>query len=123
MKQRLLTLVVSASMLGIASAGSARLAHADSGGAPNAQAGQDRPQIMMRILGAAHKHGGGGSNNLLYHGGTGGVGVETGADTVYLVYWGSQWNNNDPSGEAAIQQSFFNGVGGSSWNNSVTQYC
>jgi hypothetical protein len=49
--------------------------------------------------------------------------VETGADTVYLVYWGSQWNNNDPSHEATIQQSFFNGVGGSSWNNSVTQYC
>jgi hypothetical protein len=42
---------------------------------------------------------------------------------VYLVYWGSQWTNHDPSGEASIQQSFFNGVGGSSWNNSVTQYC
>jgi hypothetical protein len=110
-------------MLGIASVGSTRLAHADGGGAANAQAGQDRPQIMMRIRGAAHGHGGGGSNNLVYHGGTGGIGVETAADTVYLVYWGSQWNNNDPSGEAAIQQSFFNGVGGSSWNNSVTQYC
>ena len=62
-------------------------------------------------------------NNLSYHGGVGGVGVETGADKVYLIYWGSQWNNNDPSGEAAIEQSFFNHVGGSSWNNSVTQYC
>ena len=63
------------------------------------------------------------TSNLSYHGGTGGVGVETGADKVYLVYWGSQWNSNDPSGEAVIQQNFFNGVGGSSWNNSVTQYC
>jgi len=63
------------------------------------------------------------TGQLTYHGGTGGFGVETGADKVYLVYWGSQWNNNDPSGEAAIQQAFFNGVGGSSWNNSVTQYC
>ncbi len=71
---------------------------------------------------AAGGHGGHGSL-LTYHGGVGGVGVETGADKVYLVYWGSQWNNNDPSGEAAIQQSFFSGVGGSSWNNSVTQYC
>ncbi len=51
------------------------------------------------------------------------MGVETGADKVYLVYWGSQWNNNDPSGEASIEQSFFSHVGGSSWNNSVTQYC
>jgi serine protease len=62
-------------------------------------------------------------NNLYYHGGVGGSGVETGGDKVYLIYWGSQWNSNDPSGEASIQQSFFNHVGGSSWNNSVTQYC
>jgi hypothetical protein len=62
------------------------------------------------------------SNNLYYHGGVGGVGVET-APKIYLVLWGSQWNNNDPSGEAAILQKFYNGVGGSSWLNSVTQYC
>lgn len=78
-------------------------------------------QYMKLKKNACHHNCGG--NNLSYHGGTGGVGVETGADKVYLVYWGSQWNNNDPSGEAAIQQKFFNGVGGSSWNNSVTQYC
>jgi hypothetical protein len=82
----------------------------------------------MKVRSACHHNCGGGGNNLSYHGGTsdgsaGTVGVETGADKVYLVYWGSQWNNNDPSGEASIQQSFFNHVGGSSWNNSVTQYC
>jgi hypothetical protein len=81
----------------------------------------DRPEIMMRArdTGYAHSTGNSGSNNLSYHGGT----VVTGADKVYLVYWGTQWNGNDPSGEAAIQQNFFNHVGGSSWNNSVTQYC
>jgi hypothetical protein len=63
------------------------------------------------------------SSKLYYHGGVGGVGVETGGDKVYLVYWGSQWNSNDPSGEATIQTNFFKGVGGSKWNNSVTQYC
>jgi hypothetical protein len=63
------------------------------------------------------------SNELTYHGGVGGVGVETGADSVYLVLWGSQWTGNDPSGESALLQSFFGHVGGSSWNNSVTQYC
>jgi hypothetical protein len=62
------------------------------------------------------------SNDLTYHGGTGGIGVET-APKVYLVLWGSQWNNNDPSGEAAILENFYRGVGGSSWLNSVTQYC
>ena len=45
------------------------------------------------------------------------------------MLWGAQWNNNDPSGEAAILQSFYSGVGGTSgtgystWLNSVTQYC
>lgn len=62
------------------------------------------------------------AGNLYYHGGTGGIGVET-APKVYLVFWGSQWNNNDPSGEAGILESFYSGVGGSSWSNTVTQYC
>jgi hypothetical protein len=61
------------------------------------------------------------TSDLYYHGGTGGIGVET-APRVYLVLWGSQWSN-DPSGEAAIVQSFLSGVGGSSWLNSVIQYC
>jgi len=62
------------------------------------------------------------TNNLAYRGGIGGIGVET-APKVYLVLWGSQWNNNDPYGEAGRLQDFFNGVGGSSWLNSVSQYC
>jgi len=62
------------------------------------------------------------TNNLSYRGGIGGIGVET-APKVYLVLWGSQWNNNDPSGEASRLQNFFTGVGGSTWLNSVTQYC
>ena len=61
------------------------------------------------------------TSDLFYHGGTGGIGVET-APKVYLVLWGSQWSN-DPSGEAAIVQSFLSGVGGSGWLKSVTQYC
>jgi hypothetical protein len=67
-----------------------------------------------------HK-GGGGSVNLSYHGGVGGIGVEA-APKVYLVFWGSQWSN-DPSNEASILGNFLSGVGGSSWLNSVTQYC
>jgi serine protease len=61
------------------------------------------------------------TNQLYYHGGVGGIGVET-APKVYLVFWGSQWSS-DPSGEATILQNFLTGVGGSSWLNSVTQYC
>jgi len=67
------------------------------------------------------------SSNLYYHGGVadgsaGTIGVET-APKVYLVFWGSQWTGNDPSGESSILQNFLNNVGGSSWLNSVTQYC
>jgi hypothetical protein len=88
----------------------------------------DRPEIMMKIHGADASHAakpvrGGRTALLSYHGGVGGSGVVTGADQVFLVFWGSQWTGNDPSGEAAIEQGFFNAVGGSSWNNSVTQYC
>jgi len=66
------------------------------------------------------------SGNLYYHGGTsdgsaGTIGVET-APKVYVVFWGSQWSN-DPSGEANLVDTFLSGVGGSSWLNTVTQYC
>ena len=79
---------------------------------------------MMGVRSAhtGHARPGGGSNNLSYHGGVGGIGVET-APKVYLVFWGSQWTGNDPSGEAGILNNFLSGVGGSSWLNSVTQYC
>lgn len=62
------------------------------------------------------------ANDLSYHGGVGGIGVET-TPKIYLVLWGSQWNGNDPSGEQTILVNFYRGVGGSKWQNSVTQYC
>ncbi|MFN2462715.1 MAG: hypothetical protein ABR573_02285 [Candidatus Dormibacteria bacterium] len=77
-------------------------------------------QAAVRQAHAAKPRGGGGSANLTYHGGVGGSAVETGADKVYIVQWG--WTS-DPSGEGPQQANFFKGVGGSSWNNSVTQYC
>jgi serine protease len=60
--------------------------------------------------------------NLTYHGGVGGIGVET-APVIYLVVWGSQWNGNDPSGEVALLSNFYGAMGGSGWLNSVSQYC
>lgn len=79
--------------------------------------------IMGVRPGSTHgaKPGGGGSN-LSYHGGVGGIGVET-TPKVYLVLYGSQWTGNDPSGEASLLESFYGAAGGSSWLNSVTQYC
>src|SRR5258707_4699637 len=44
------------------------------------------------------------TNDLFYHGGTGGIGVET-APQIYLVLWDSQRNHNDTSGEAATLEN------------------
>jgi hypothetical protein len=76
----------------------------------------------QRAREAAGTGSAGTTSNLNYHGGTGGIGVET-APKIYLVFWGAQWNNNDPSGEASLLESFLGGAGGSPWLNSVTQYC
>lgn len=58
------------------------------------------------------------TSNLIYNGGS----VET-APLVFVVFWGSQWNSNDPSHEASILNGFYSGVGGTSWLATVTQYC
>lgn len=57
---------------------------------------------------------GGGSSNLNYGGGP----VET-SPNVVLVFWGS-WSTSDPEYTRLV--NFFKGVGGSSWNTTVTQY-
>jgi hypothetical protein len=116
-----------ATLLGLLLAAPLSLVYAQGlGGPPVNEPGQPPVHIHPTVHNAAG-HGGPPSSNLSYHGGTsdgaaGVVGVET-APKVYLVLWGSQWTNNDPSGEAALLQSFYKGVGGSSWLNSVTQYC
>jgi hypothetical protein len=76
------------------------------------------------------------ANNLIFHGGNDGIGVQTGPEKVYLVFWGSQWGSQgtdsngyltlsgDPAGEAPRLQAFFKGLGGGvSWSGVMTQYC
>jgi hypothetical protein len=75
--------------------------------------------------------------NLSYGGGVHRVGVTTGHEKVYLVFWGSQWGAsstdshgdvtlaNDPSGAAPYLQELFKGLGtgGELWSGVMTQYC
>jgi serine protease len=63
------------------------------------------------------------SKTLSYGGGIGGAGVTSGTPKVYLVFWGSGWNSDDPG--AAYIQSLFNGLGtgGEQWSGTMTQYC
>jgi serine protease len=96
------------------------------GGVRYLEEGQ-RPAMIHPTVEAARNARQASSSNLYYHGGvsdgtSGVIGVET-APKIYLVFWGSQWTNNDPSGEAGILESFLTGMGGSSWENTVTQYC
>jgi hypothetical protein len=64
------------------------------------------------------------TTNMTYHGGP----VET-APAVYISWWGSQWASGFTTGGYTSAQAqtymsdFFNNVGGSSWENIVTQYC
>jgi hypothetical protein len=74
---------------------------------------------------------------LHFRGGTSGVGVTTGKERVYLVFWGSQWgtqgkNSNgyatftgDTNHLAPDLQAFLKGLGngGELWSGVMTQYC
>lgn len=114
--------------LAVAAATAAIALVATTGGVPAAgrsAAAHSAPAVVsLGLVGSGHagrpnKPGHGTkSANLYYHGG----GIET-SPKVYLVFWGSQWTNNDPSGEASLLGNFFKDVGGSKWNNTVTQYC
>jgi serine protease len=77
------------------------------------------------------------ANDLNYGGGIDGIGVTTGAEKVYLVFYGSQWGtqgtnsagnvtlSGDASGVAPDLQAFFKGLGTSNelWSGVMTQYC
>jgi serine protease len=76
------------------------------------------------------------ANDLNYGGGIDGIGVTTGPEKVYLVFYGSQWGtqgssngyvtlSGDPSGEAPYAQAFIKGLGTNNelWSGVMTQYC
>lgn len=76
-------------------------------------------------------------NTLSYGGGIDGIGVTSGHEKVYLVFWGTQWGtqstnssgnltfSNDSAGVALLLQSLFKGLGtgGELWSGTMTQYC
>jgi hypothetical protein len=68
------------------------------------------------------------ANNLIYHGGL----VET-TPSVYLVYWGTEWQQGFSSTQGSFTysnttvenyvNSFFSNVGASAWAGVQTQFC
>jgi len=77
------------------------------------------------------------ANDLSYGGGIDGIGVTTGKEKVYLVFYGSQWGSTgtdgsgsttlsgDRSGAAPYLQRLFKGLGTKAelWSGVMTQYC
>ncbi|HEY3880774.1 MAG TPA: Ig domain-containing protein, partial [Trebonia sp.] len=92
---------------------------------------------QMRQWAGAHGISPNAVNDLSYGGGIDGIGVTTGHQKVYLVFYGSQWgtqstNSNgdvtlsgDPSGLAPYLQEFMKGLGTNNelWSGVLTQYC
>jgi len=77
------------------------------------------------------------SGQLSYGGGVSGVGVMSGVNKVYLVFYGTQWGTSstdangyltftgDASGAAHAAQAMFKGIGtnGELWQADLTQWC
>ncbi|MHB1434145.1 MAG: Ig domain-containing protein [Streptosporangiaceae bacterium] len=77
------------------------------------------------------------STLLAFGGGINGIGVTTGPEKVYLVFYGSQWGtqstnaqgdvtlSGDPSNIAPYLQQLLKGIGtgGETWSGVMTQYC
>jgi hypothetical protein len=93
----------------------------------------------MRAYSAAHPSAipADSSANLRYGGGVDGIGVTTGHEKVYLVFWGTQWGtqstngsgdltfSTDTAGGAPKLQEMYKGLGtgGELWSGVMTQYC
>src|SRR5262249_51319891 len=92
---------------------------------------------LMRQWVHAHPNALLAANDLNYGGGIDGIGVTTGHEKIYLVFYGSQWGSQgtnangdvvlsgDPSGQAPYQQELYKGVGpgGAGWWGLMPQYC
>ena len=77
------------------------------------------------------------SNTLTYGGGIDNIGVTSGIEQVYLVFWGTQWGtqgtdgngnltfSSDTAGAAPYLQNLLKGrgTGGELWSGTMTQYC
>ena len=92
---------------------------------------------MAKIRAYAQSHVATGPNTLSYGGGIDGIGVTSGHEKVYLVFWGTQWGtqttdshgnltfSKDTAGAAPYLQNLFKGIGTGNelWSGTMTQYC
>src|SRR4051812_36631365 len=92
---------------------------------------------VVPMVHKAHPNATIGSKTLQYGGGVDGIGVTTGHEKVYVVFWGTQWGtsstdangnlkfSSDTAGGAGRVQQMIKGLGtgGEQWSGVMTQYC
>jgi serine protease len=96
------------------------------GGPPPWAPGEGGPDVVHQMRGNAPTGSASANAPLTYHGGAvESAGQTSGGPRVFVVFWGTQWNGNDPAGEAGYLTSFLSGLYGSqdTWSTSTTQYC
>jgi serine protease len=138
-------LIAAASSAAVATAANAAPAARTPGSAAAAHGNASYRHGLIPMVGSAGAHAmaaaasdpSGVTENLSYGGGDHGVGVTTGPEKVYLVFWGSEWGTagtdaqgyttytGDPKGVAPRLQAFFKGLGtgNDTWSGVMTQYC
>jgi hypothetical protein len=108
MKPKALTLVV------LAVVGAALVAAAAQASPPPPTQTAGGVSGLVKPKGEAKRRGS--SPNLLYHGGP----VMRNGAAVTAIFWGSSWSSSDPT--VASMGVFYNGVGGSSYAGTNTEY-
>ena len=95
------------------------------------------PTVSKAQAARAHMNPAITSKTLQYGGGIDGIGVTSGKEKVYVVFWGTQWGtsstdsngnlkfSNDTLGAAGRVQQMIKGLGtgGEQWSGVMTQYC
>jgi hypothetical protein len=82
-----------------------------------------RPEVLVAgnpsgiVFARGSRPGGGGTPNLVYHGGA----VMTGTADTTAIFWGSSWAGYSGDKLTGID-AFYNGVGGSSYLGTTTEY-
>jgi len=83
--------------------------------------GSPEPQdaSVTHIKGAKPGGGGGGSPNLIYHGGP----VATGGFVVQPIFWGTSWaNSNFVADKISGLQAFYGGLSGNNYDKTNSEY-
>jgi hypothetical protein len=119
MKLTMLRLIVAAAATVVAGCDGSMVGVEDETSALEPQNDPPARGIAWARGGASAKAGGGGSPNLVYHGGN----VMTQGAYVEAIFWGSRWNDSSfVADKLSGVQTFYSGVGGTTYAATNSEY-